>query len=450
MTPLFKYALASAGRVALFAITILLGLTAAGLAAAPAPALPQLVNARLSLTEGRARLILDLTGPAEFAIVSLDAPNRIAIDVKASSVNLSAPPSTSGTGMISTYSVDMAAAERARTMLTLTEPAQVQQAYVLHPFADQPARLVVDLIPATPQEFAAKVAADFAASPTNTAAPLTDVSTAPGASDLPLKPAYDNSMASITPGQPVPEKTRPLVVIDPGHGGIDSGASAPNGMMEKNIVLAFALKLQALLVKSGRFDVALTRTDDTYLTLEERVNLARQNKADLFISLHADTFQQADIHGTSIYTRDEQATDVLDKVLAANENKSDIVAGYVPPKSNPQVVDMLVDLMRRQMRRQSYLAAESIVRELQPSVALRRFPVRQADFFVLQAPDVPSCLIELGFLSNADDIGHLVKPEWQDRVAEALARGIGSYFNSLTDDGTSQLAGAVQPAPAAP
>ena len=197
------------------------------------------------------------------------------------------------------------------------------------------------------------------------------------------------------------------------------------------MVLAFALKLQAVLVKSGRFDVALTRTDDTYLTLEQRVALARANKADLFVSLHADTFQQPQIHGASIYTRDEQATDVLDKVLADNENKSEIVAGFAVPTMTPAVVDVLVDLMRRQMRKQSYIAAEAIIHELQPSVELRRFPVRQADFFVLQAPDVPSMLIELGFLSNADDIANLTRPEWQDRVADALARGFAAYFDGL-------------------
>jgi N-acetylmuramoyl-L-alanine amidase len=137
-------------------------------------------------------------------------------------------------------------------------------------------------------------------------------------------------------------------------------------------------------------------------------------------------------------------------VLAANENKYDIVSGFVLPKFNPQVVDVLVDLMRRQMRKQSFLAAESIVRELQPSIELRRFPVRQADFFVLQAPDVPSCLIELGFLSNSADIANLVKPEWEDRVADALARGIAGYFDGVSDGGAPKIAGAVQTAPAAP
>ena len=202
-------------------------------------------------------------------------------------------------------------------------------------------------------------------------------------------------------------------------------------MREKDIVLAFTLRLQELLVESGRFDVALTREDDTYLRLEERVDLARTNKADIFLSIHADSFQQPEIRGASVYTRDENATDVLDKVLADNENKSDVIAGFAMPQMAPEVVDILLDLMRREMRVQSYMAAQSIVHQLEPSVALRRFPVRQADFFVLQAPDVPSVLIELGFLSNEGDIANLMQSDWRDRTAEAIARGISTYFDTL-------------------
>ena len=225
--------------------------------------------------------------------------------------------------------------------------------------------------------------------------------------------------------------SRPLVVIDPGHGGIDSGAETAGGIREKDIVLAFALRLQELLVASGRFDVALTREDDTFLRLEERVALARTNKADMFISIHADSFQQPEIRGASVYTRDENATDVLDKVLADSENKTDIIAGFAMPQMAPEVVDILLDLMRREMRHQSYTLAQAIVHQLEPSVELRRFPVRQADFFVLQAPDVPSVLLELGFLSNADDMANLLRGEWQDRTADALARGISTYFDGL-------------------
>lgn len=378
-------------------------------------ALPNVMDIRVSATRERARLVIDLAGRTEFALVSLSEPNRLAIDVRAATFSVPEPSGKpSGEGVVSDYLVEQAAPDRVRTTLTLSGAAQVQQAYMLEAFEDQPARLVVDIIPAAPVEFAANVARDLAASST-AARPVAASSTPAGGSELPIA-------------------TRPLVVLDPGHGGIDSGAETSGGMKEKDIVLAFALRLQELLVASGRFDVALTREDDTFLRLEERVALARTNKADIFISIHADSFQQPEIRGASVYTRDENATDVLDKVLADNENKTDVIAGFAMPQMAPEVVDILLDLMRREMRYQSFTLARSIVLQLEPSVELRRFPVRQADFFVLQAPDVPSALLELGFLSNADDMANLMQGDWQDRTADALARGISTYFDSLAPE----------------
>ncbi|WP_316360252.1 N-acetylmuramoyl-L-alanine amidase [Devosia sp.] len=383
-------------------------------AAAATVALPNVMDVRVSATPERARLVIDLAAKTEFALVSLSEPDRLAIDVRAATFSVPEPSGKpAGEGMVAEYLVEQAAPDRVRTTLTLSAPAQVQQAYMLDPFEGQPARLVVDVIPATAEEFAANVAKDLAASGSATPPPATP--TPAGGSELPIA-------------------TRPLVVIDPGHGGIDSGAETADGIKEKDIVLAFALRLQELLVASGRFDVALTREDDTFLRLEERVALARTNKADLFISVHADSFQQSEIRGASVYTRDENATDVLDKVLADNENKTDIIAGFAMPQMAPEVIDILLDLMRREMRHQSFMAAQAIVHQLQPSVELRRFPVRQADFFVLQAPDVPSVLLELGFLSNAADMANLLQGEWQDRTADALARGVSAYFDGLAPE----------------
>lgn len=384
-------------------------------AASASIALPNVMDVRVSATPERARLVIDLASKTNFALVSLSEPNRLAIDVRAATFSVPEPSGKpAGDGIIADYLVEQVAADRVRTVLTLSSPAQVQQAYVLDPFEDQPARLVVDIIPATDAEFVANVERDRQASDDATLSG--DVfSTPAGGSELPIA-------------------TRPLVILDPGHGGIDSGAEAASGVKEKDIVLAFSLKLQDLLVASGRFDVALTREDDTFLRLEERVALARSNKADLFISIHADSFQQQDIRGATVYTRDENATDILDKVLADNENKTDVIAGFAMPQMAPEVVDILIDLMRREMRHQSYSAAQAIVHQLEPSVQLRRYPVRQADFFVLQAPDVPSVLLELGFLSNADDRANLLRGDWQDRTAEALARGISTYFDSLVSN----------------
>lgn len=376
-------------------------------------ALPNVMDVRVTVTPDRARLVVDLAARTEFSFVSLAGPDRLAIDVRAATLSVPQPSGRPAgePGIITDYLVEQTAPDRIRTTLTLAAPAQVQQAYVLEAFEDQPARLVVDIIPATPQEFAANVAKDQAAAGLVTKA-VTAASTPPGGSELALA-------------------TRPLVVIDPGHGGIDSGAETPGGTKEKEVVLAFAVRLQELLVASGRFDVALTREDDSFLRLEERVALARSNKADIFVSIHADSFQQAEIRGASVYTRDENATDVLDKVLADNENKTDVIAGFAMPQMAPEVVDILLDLMRREMRHQSFTLAQSIVHQLEPSIALRPFPVRQADFFVLQAPDVPSVLVELGFLSNADDMANLMQGDWQDRTANAVARGISSYFDTV-------------------
>ena len=408
-------------------------------------ALPQILAARVSTTPERARLVVDLSATTEFAIVSLDEPERIAIDIKADGVPTVAPQSVAGTGIVVGFTTTMADDGRARAELTLSAPAMVQQAVMLDPVGGQPARLVLDLILTSELDFKARVAADLANSISRrlpgTLTPEPSSEEPPVSSEPAIVPEPPSSEPSTEPSSepvaatPLAPGSRPLVVIDPGHGGIDNGASAPSGIHEKDITLAFALQLRDLLVASGQFDVALTRDDDSYLTLNERVNLARQNRADLFLSLHADTFQAADIRGASIYTRDEQATDILDKVLADGENRSDVVAGYVQPDVKPAVVNILLDLMRRQVRQQAYVAATDIVKAMEPKVALRRFPVRQADFFVLQAPDVPSMLIELGFMSNAADIANLESNDWRDKVVEAIANGVEAYFKQQGSGG---------------
>jgi N-acetylmuramoyl-L-alanine amidase len=415
--------------VAAFVTLALLMLVPALAAEAPtaAPA-PEAMAARVTTTPDRARLIIDLSAPTQFAVISAADPDRITVDLKVGSLAFDKPEALAGAGLVSAYDVDMVEPGRARATLTLTGPAQVQQSYTLKAFADQPARLVIDLVPDTAEDFAKRAAADAAATAGTPSAVEHPKPTgqAVGTSDGATPPAPpDNATAGAS--SPVAD-AKPLIVLDPGHGGIDSGARA-DGVMEKDIVLAFAKKLQALLIASGRFDVALTRTDDSYLTLEQRVELARQNKADLFISLHADSFGEAQVRGTSLYTRDEQATDELDKVLADNENKVELVASFAAPRLTPQVTNALLDLLRRQMRKQAYMAAKSIVAALQPGVEMRAFPIRQADFFVLQAPDVPSMLIELGFMSNSKDMHNLTDPAWEDKVAAAMTQGITGYFD---------------------
>lgn len=372
----------------------------------PPVGLPDIVGVRASATAEKARLVVDLTSPTQFALASLAQPMQIAVDLRASKVPEIPETDPAGDGLIENYKLELVEDGRARVWVTLAEPAKIAQAYFLEAIDDQPARLVVDLVPATEQEFQAIAARDLQSAVSR------------------LEPSPQTGAEASAPRV---SSTKPLIVIDPGHGGIDSGAEA-NGVKEKEIVLAFSKILRKMLVETGEFDVALTREDDTFVRLEDRVLLARQNKADLFISIHADYFQQEEVSGASIYTRDDHATDVLDKVLAEQENAVDLIAGFALPEMESSVVGLLVDLMRRDMRRQSYQIAQAIVSEMEPEVRLRRFPVRKANFFVLQAPDVPSILVELGFMSNARDISNLTTDAWRDKVAQALALGIVKYF----------------------
>lgn len=377
-------------------------------------AAPALLDSRVTATQDRARLVLDLTTPTEFVVYTANDPMSVVIEFRGQA-GTDQDNQPTGDGLVTAYTIDAPDADRVRVTLSLAGPAQVQQSYILDAFEDQPARLVIDLVPDTTENFVANVRG---------AEPEVEAAAQPAA------PAELDG-AQTAPGETATaaDSVRPLVVIDPGHGGVDGGARATNGLEEKNIVLAFALKLQNLLVETGRFDVALTRDTDTFLTLSERVSLARQNQADLFISLHADSFDQEDVRGASIYTRGDLATSDLDRVLAENENRVDLIAGFSPPEDEG-AIDVLVDFLTRDTRRQSYLAGQALIEQLEPSVQLRRFPLRQADFFVLNSPDIPSVLIELGFLSNSDDTQNLTTDAWLDRVAAALARGVAVYFDS--------------------
>ncbi|MEQ8445007.1 MAG: N-acetylmuramoyl-L-alanine amidase [Pelagibacterium sp.] len=387
---------------------------AAATEAGAQPTAPALLDSRVTATQDRARLVLDLTTPTEFAVYTAADPMRVIVELRGQAGDGGQDNQPAGDGLVTAYSVEAPGGERVRVTLSLAGPAQVQQSYILDAFEDQPARLVIDLVPDTAENFAANMrGAEPAVEQAEQETPpaeLDGAQTAPGETATAI------------------DSVRPLVIIDPGHGGVDGGARATNGLEEKTIVLAFALKLQNLLVETGRFDVALTRDTDTFLTLSERVALARQNQADLFISLHADSFDQQDVRGASIYTRGDLATSDLDRVLAENENRVDLIAGFSPPEDEG-AIDVLVDFLARETRRQSYLAGQALIEQLEPSVQLRRFPLRQADFFVLNSPDIPSVLIELGFLSNSDDTANLTTDAWLDRVAAALARGVAVYFD---------------------
>jgi N-acetylmuramoyl-L-alanine amidase len=216
------------------------------------------------------------------------------------------------------------------------------------------------------------------------------------------------------------------VMIDPGHGGIDSGAESLSGIKEKDLTLAFGIELRDRLAQEKNIQVLMTRDDDTYLRLSERVRIARQHEADLFISIHADTINQNDIRGATVYTISDKASDAVARAMAERENKSDNLGGAAPDEM-PEVADILLDLTRRETHTFSLSFAEKVITHLQGQVNLINNPHRFAGFQVLRAPDVPSVLIEIGYLSNAEDEKLISNPEWRKKLADRLALAIKSF-----------------------
>jgi N-acetylmuramoyl-L-alanine amidase len=222
---------------------------------------------------------------------------------------------------------------------------------------------------------------------------------------------------------------RPLVVIDPGHGGQDPGAISPYGQRhEKDVTLALARAIRDELVKSGRVRVALTRDDDRYIDLHERYEIARRIKADLFISVHADSASNGGARGATIYTLSEVASDREAATLATRENKADIIRGIDMGGRSRDVNAILIDLAQRESMNISSDFAGRLYREASPLVPFRPQHHRFAAFVVLKSPDVPSILFESGYLSNPDDVGFIYSPDGRQRIATGMRRAIEAHF----------------------
>ncbi|GGD25462.1 N-acetylmuramoyl-L-alanine amidase [Aureimonas glaciei] len=240
---------------------------------------------------------------------------------------------------------------------------------------------------------------------------------------------FGASIPPVTVPAAAPGAERVTIVLDPGHGGVDTGAVGRHGTLEKDINLQFARSLREALKHLPNVDVAMTRDDDSFVSLGQRSELARRSKAALFISLHADSIRYADIRGATVYTLSEKASDQLSREVAESENSSD---RFVDPRwqdSQPEVFDILIELMRRETDSFSEHFAAGLVQEFgRHKVRLIRNPKRSAGFKVLVAPDVPSVLVELGYLSNIDDEQLLLDPSWREDTAAAIASAVSGYL----------------------
>ena len=361
-------------------------------------------DARLAGDRDHTRFIADLSKKVDISVFSLADPYRVIIDLP--EVNFQMPPGlgTEKRGLVTGYRYGLFAPGKSRIVIDVKTPFLVDKAFVLDERPDQPARLVVDLVPSDRTTFLAK---------------LRDVKSPPvGSIPQPPKPAV------------VTAKAKPVIVLDPGHGGIDPGTASTDGTTEKEVVLAFAKTLRQRLEEKGDYQVYLTREDDTFLALRERVEFAQSKGANLFVSIHADSLPKhtSEASGATVYTLSEQASDDEAKELAAKENFSDAIAGVDLPSDRDEVVaNILIDLAQRETQNRSIIFAKSVVGEMNPA-ELHRKSMKSAGFRVLKSPDVPSVLLELGFLSNPDDEKRLTSEEWRAAMAGKVGAAIDSYF----------------------
>ncbi len=375
----------------------------------PRGPLPIVMSARIGEHEDRTRLVIELSDPVNLRAFALASPDRVVIDMPEVSWRLGAPPRPSGFGAVKSYRYGTFRAGNSRMVIDLNQPVSVSDALVLPPSAGFGYRVVIDLFPTTRPKFDAN---------------------AGWPADLKKRESDAERLAALIAAQQSPKGAgRKIIVLDPGHGGLDSGTVGVNGLMEKDLALAEGLRLRRELQARG-YTVYMTRESDTFIPLRQRVAIARADHADLFIALHADSNPDSGTTGTSIYTLNDGRSDREASALARRENQSDVIAGVDLGDNNP-VAPILINLAQRDTRNKSSEFATSALKELgQVTDLLARSPHRSASLAVLVAPDVPAVLIELGYLSNQGDAGQMNTDAWRARVAGAIANAVDQQFGS--------------------
>lgn len=378
--------------------------------AAPAVAAPQVTGVRVGAYPAKTRIVLDVTGAVKFSSFVLPQPYRVVVDLSEVtwSPKLRNPPKG---GLVTGMRFGLFKPGASRVVLDSAGPVRIAKAFVIPPSGkNRSYRLVVDIAKTSKQAFLMAYKRP---------------------ERRPVAKSAPPARASI----PVPFKRKParpnekkLIVIDPGHGGVDPGAMSRSGVWEKHIVLAFAKDLRRGLLATGKFNVKLTRNRDVFIRLRNRIAIARRAGADLFISVHADSIGNSRVRGTSVYTLSERASDKEAGALAQKENKADLIAGVDLNEQSDDVVNILIDLAQRETMNESAVFARKLVNELGKTRRMLRNTHRFAGFAVLKAPDIPSVLVELGYLSNRRDERMLRDPRQRRRMAAAMARAVNAYF----------------------
>lgn len=360
--------------------------------------------------KGRMRFVLELSDPVPVRAFTLKAPNRVVIDMPAVEWRLATPPRPAPDGVIRAYRYGLFRPGNSRFVIDLNRPVSLAEALVVPPKDGFGYRVVIDLIETGQSQFDKK---------------------AGWPADLKAREERAEKIATAAP--PPRKKTRRVIIIDPGHGGLDSGTVGAGGVMEKDIVLAQGQMVAQALTARG-FAVHMTRDIDTFIPLPQRVAIARNWKADLFISIHADSNPNGSVTGLSIYTLSEKGSDEEAAALARKENQSDSLVGLDLAGDNASVAPILIDLAQRDTMNKSSRFAQNALDTLgKVTDLLPRQPHRSAGFRVLKAPDVPAVLIELGYLSNPAEAQRLKRPAWRRAVADAITSAVVRHFSDTAE-----------------
>jgi N-acetylmuramoyl-L-alanine amidase len=422
-------------RVLLCAAALLCSQLATGQAAEDLPSkpvaassIPVVSDVRLAGDDKQTRFIIDLDKTISFRAFPLADPYRVVLDIPQVSFLLPAGVGTAGRGLIKGFRYGLVMPGGSRIVFDLNGPARITNSYVLEAANGQPARLVLELEEVDRTAFVQSLSPDNRpelrpAIATAKDTLVTTVATIEAKAEVPAKSAD-------APDRPdAAADLRPVIVIDPGHGGIDNGTQS-GSEYEKTLVLGFGLALRDRIEKSGKYRVVMTRTDDTFIPLNDRVKIARNQSAALFVSIHADALprREGDAQGATIYTLSDRASDAEAERLAETENKADAIGGVNLTEEPTDVADILIDLAQRETRTFANRFARLLMGEMKTATRMHKHPLKSAGFRVLKAPDVPSVLIELGYVSNKDDLEHLVSEDWRSRTVGSVAHAIDAFF----------------------
>ena len=436
------------------------------LAAPPAHANPpaaEVMAARVAGTDTKTRFVADLDRPVSYSVYVISDPYRVVVDMQDVRFNMPASLGEAAKGLIREFRFGQVAPGRSRIVIDTVGPVLIEKSFVLNAANGEPARMVIDLLQTDERTFARVKSTEQPAMADAAGEPRVEPASAPSAAPQGLTELLTGQLAGIaqadaTGGRTVPKPrpkpqltaalagsardaaapataseappARPVVVLDPGHGGVDGGTVSSRGVREKDVVLDFARELARALERTGRYDVHLTRTDDNFISLGKRVRIAREHKADLFIAIHADSLRQRSVRGATVYTLSEEASDEDAAALAEKENAADVIGGIdLGEDIDQEVSGILMDLALRETKNHSIYFARRVVKSLGPVSPLNRRPMRSAGFKVLRAPDVPSVLLELGYLSNRHDEKNLVSPKWREKAAGAVSEAIDAFFS---------------------